>query len=386
MYRRKLLRTTYWAGFLFSLHIALTIFINSSFLATKIPEFLIGALYTASAILAVVGLYLVPKAINRFGTAKTLGLLILINIGNLLALILVQNIIALCVCFILYFAINTAVYLGTDIIVEHYTENSVQGSISGAYLTSKNVGFVIAPLIAGFLTDRLGFGVVYGFSILTLIPVLVIISFILPSITHTHASKANILGLAKKFLQHRDFSAVFFINFILQFFYAWMTIYSPLYLHERIGIPWDTLGIIFTVMLTAFVIFEYPLGKLADRFHIEKPMMYLGLLILGGGTMLITRSPLLSLSIITLILFISRIGASIIEVMTESYFFKKVHHDDTGSIGFFRNTYPFAYILAPLLAIPILKFSSLWVLFIILGVICFLGIPVVTKLQGTRPR
>jgi hypothetical protein len=80
-------------------------------------------------------------------------------------------------------------------------------------------------------------------------------------------------------------------------------------------------------------------------------------------------------------LFMTRIGASIIEVATESYFFRHVKHDDTGSMGFFRNTYPFAYIIAPLLSSVLLKFTPLWSLFMVLGVICFVSIPVAYRIN-----
>ncbi len=381
---RSLLRTTYITGFLLTFHIALISYVNSSFLATKIPESLIGLLYTASAILAVLGLYIVPKFINRFGTSKVLGFMIFATIGSILTLILSNNIPLIATSFIIYFAFDTCIYLGLDILIEHWSENNNQGVVRGIYLTGMSIAFMFAPLIGGFLMDRLGFTSLYSLSIIMLVPVFIIIAWVLPSITHTHASKGNILGLAKKFLRHPDFSAVFCINFILQFFYCWMVIYTPIYLHEQLGIHWDIIGRLFTIMLSAFVISEYLIGKIADRFRIERGLMITGLVIISVATMFVTRAPLMSFWILAATLFITRIGASIIEVSTESYFFRRVNHDDTGSIGFFRNTYPFAYIIAPLLSSVILKFAPLWTLYIVLGVICFLGIFVAKDITKTR--
>ena len=179
---------------------------------------------------------------------------------------------------------------------------------------------------------------------------------------------------AVKFIRHPEFGSIFVVNFILQFFYAWMVIYTPIYLHEYAHIPWDTIGIVFTIMLAAFVILEYPLGKLADRFKIEKSMMMIGLLIMGLATFFITKAPILSLGALITVFFVTRIGASMVEVTTESYFFRKVNHNDTGCIGFFRNTYPFAYILAPIVASITLKLAPMWTLFLILGIICCLGV------------
>lgn len=381
---RTVLRKTYITAFLFTFHVALVFYINSSFLATKLPEGLVGFLYTASAILAVIGLYGIPKLVNRFGTRTILGSMLAISIASILSLVFVNNILVVICAFIIYFALMTCIYLGFDIILEHYSENSDQGSIRGIYLTSLALGFMIAPFISGFIMDRLGFTALYTFSVGILVLVFFCVTLMLPSITHTHISKDKILGLAKKFLRHPDFSAVFFINFILQFFYCWMVIYTPIYLHEHLGIGWDSIGRLFTIMLSAFVISEYIIGKIADRFRVERGLMMAGLIVIAGATMLVARAPTMTFWVLAATLFMTRIGASIIEVVTESYFFRRVNHDDTGSIGFFRNTYPFAYIIAPLLSSLVLKFAPLWTLYIILGIICLLTIFVARGITQTR--
>jgi MFS family permease len=381
---RALLRTTYLAGFLFSFHVALTVYVNSSYLSTKIPEALVGTLYTASAVIAIIGLYAIPRLMNRFGSRAILGTLVGINIANIIAMIVSHNVAVISACFAIFFAFNTLIYLGFDILIESWSENAVQGTVRGSYLTANNIGYMFAPLIAGFIADRLGFGTLYGFAIALSLPVLILLIGRLPSITNTHPSKSNILSLAHKFSRHKELRSVFLINFILQFFYAWMVIYTPLYLHEQAGLSWDRIGILFSIMLSAFVIFQYIAGKMADRFHCEKWMMAAGLFIMGVATLLVMRAPGMTFWTLALVLFITRVGASIVEVMTESYFFKRVHHDDTGAIGFFRNTYPFAYILAPLLASLILEFAPMWTLFAILGTLCCVAVFITTDIVSVK--
>lgn len=378
---RHLLRTTYWAGFLLNSHVALISYVNSSFLATKIPEFLVGILYTASALLSIIGLFLVPRMIKKIGSRIVITGILTLTISSLVTMIISTNIILTTVCFILYFALNTCLFLGLDILIEHWSENRNQGSIRGIYLTIMSLGFMTGPLIGGYILDRLGYASLYGFAIILIIPIIFIVLLRIPNIAQAHASKSNIIGLAKKFLNHPDLGAVFLVNFTLQFFYAWMVIYGPIYLHEHAHIAWDTLGIMFTIMLSAFVVFQYATGVLADRYHIEKYLMAVGLGIMGLATIFFAQAPELTLVTITIILFTTRVGASIVEVMTESYFFKRVNHEDMGSIGFFRNTYPFAYILAPLIASLVLNYTSLGTLFTILGIICILAIGIVTNIK-----
>lgn len=370
MYPRSLLRTTYFAGFLFSFHTALTVYVNSSFLATKIPESIIGSLYTASAIISIIGLFLVPKLIARFGSRAILGTLLLLNCGNIIGLIFSTNILLTIFCFIFFFGFNTVLYLGLDILIEHWSTREQQGTIRGTYLTSLNIGFMLAPLITGYIADRLGFGVLYAIALVILFPIIAIVCIRLPKVQQAHSSKLRALTLVHKFIRDRHLRAVFAINGTLQFFYVWMTIYTPIYLHEHVGLSWDKLGLMFTIMLSAFVLFQYITGKIADRFHSEKIMMILGLLIMGTATLFIAQAPSISYWAIVGILFTTRIGASIVEVMTESYFFKHVHPDDVGSIGFFRNTYPFASIIASLLGAVLLQWIPLWSLFILLGILC----------------
>ena len=383
---RMLLQTAYWAGFLFSMHNALTSYMNSSFLETKINEGLLGFLYTASAVVSLVGLYAVPRLINRFGSSRVLGTLMFANMANLIVLITCGNIWAISACFVLLLSFTTMIYLGLDIMIEHWSSSAVQGSVRGRYLTMLNIGFMLSPLLAGFIADRLGFGVLYGFSLVILVPTLIIAVFRLPSVSISHPSKANVIQLAGKFIRHPELGAVFGVNFMLQFFYSWMVIYGPIYLHETIGIPWDTLGILFTVMLSAFVVFEYPVGKISDKIHGEKFFMGLGLAVMGIATILLVHAPHMTLAALAIVLFATRVGASLVEVSTESYFFKRVSHDDTGTIGFFRNTYPFAYILAPVIASGILLVAPTQTLFIILGCLCLGSVVLVGKIKITKNR
>ncbi len=381
----KLLRTTYIAGFLFSFHTALTIYINSSFLVTKIPESLIGELYAAAAIVSIIGLFVIPRLIARYGTRITLGVLLVLNCVNVLGLILSSSAPLVMLCFVLFFGFNTVLYLGFDILIERFSNPEHQGTVRGAYLTALNIGFMLAPLIAGYIADRLGFRTLYSIALVILIPIIGILVTQLPTVKNPHVSKLRFFTLVRQFLKNKNLRFVFMVNGTLQFFYVWMTIYAPLYLHEHIHISWDRIGLMFTIMLSAFVIFQYLTGKLADRFHCERPMMVTGLLIMGIASMMVARAPLMSFWAITAIFFITRVGASIVEVMTESYFFKHVPSDDVGTIGFFRNTYPIASILAATTGAVLLQWIPLWNLFIILGVICLVSVFLVFGIAKKNP-
>jgi MFS family permease len=102
--------------------------------------------------------------------------------------------------------------------------------------------------------------------------------------------------------------------------------------------------------------------------------MSIGFLILGISTIGLAYISDKNLILWTSILFITRIGAATVEMMIETYFFKKVPEKDLDVLGFFRMTRPTAYIIAPLIATIALGTVGHQAMFIILGVICLCGL------------
>ena len=74
------------------------------------------------------------------------------------------------------------------------------------------------------------------------------------------------------------------------------------------------------------------------------------------------------------ILFISRVGASLVETMTETFFFKQVKADDTGLLSIFRLTRPAGNILGIIVGTLTLNFFSFEIMFFVLAVLVFFGL------------
>jgi MFS family permease len=164
-----------------------------------------------------------------------------------------------------------------------------------------------------------------------------------------------------------------------------MVIYAPLYLYNIIGLSWSEIGIIFTIMLTPFVILEYPLGVIADKYLGEKEILMLGFGIAGTATIVFgTLGESVPLAAWGFVLFLTRVGASMIESMTEIYFFKKITDRNTNIISVFRNTIPVAYTIAPIIASVLLFRLPYQALFVILGFICWMGIFLSLRIHDTR--
>ncbi len=388
MHRKSshVLKRLFTVGFLFSTQVASTVYLNSSFLANRIPESQVGFLYIISSLISLGGMFGIPIVLQRIGSRI---------LGSILAILIIAGLVGLRsvgvptwllgASFIIYLSAQTLLFLVIDVLIEHFSDHASMGRIRGMHLTACNIGFMIAPLVAGLLADRLGYGMLYTIAIAFVIPVWIII-LRLPSIRPTQEHHSGIKKHLQTFLQSKNIRGVYVANFLLQFFYAWMVIYTPIYLHEHLGLAWDTIGLMFTIMLSAFVILQTPLGYLADRILGEKEILVGGFLVMGLSTLIFGTAnlALFSLSGIAILLFITRIGASTIEVATESYFFKHIAQSDATCVGFFRNTYPIAYIIGPLLASALLQFIPIQSLFTILGIVCILGVFTVIKIKDTK--
>jgi MFS family permease len=342
-----------------------------------------GLLYTAGSLVSMIGLLFIPYLIRRYGVKPILLSLLLLTITICGINAFSHNTLLIFIAFCLLVSTGSMIFLINDIALDQVGTPARMGSIRGSYLTAINIAYVIAPTITGFVLARMGFSALYSIAGIILVPLFFVVTKIHNN-TSIHQAKANIWKSLLDVWKNKDIKTIVLVNFLLQFFYAWMVLYTPIYLHQTLGIPWDSLGTIFSIMLLAFVLTEIPLGKLADRYLGEKELLIIGSLVMGGSTMALFFLPHFTLPVLVLILFLTRIGASCIEVMSETYFFKKVSSSDTGTISIFRNTYPMAYIIAPIIGGGVITLFSQKHLFLFLGIICLLIIPATIPLRDTR--
>ncbi len=360
----------YLIGFLFAIHTALILYSNSSFLNQFIDESKLGLLYTGGSVLALIGLALIPKFLAKIGSRTTMLILILLTITICIVNVFVTIPWVVLTLFTILFSGNIMFFLANDIVIDQVTNNdTVMGTIRGSYITAVSAGYVITPGLAGFILARMGFPALYSLAGILLIPLIFLI-IKTQTIRNNTQKQVNTWQSLKFIFKHKNLRNIVGANFILQFFYCWMVIYTPIFLHETIGIPWDSIGTIFSIMLLAFIFIPLPVGKIADRITGEKPLLYFGFIIMGVSTALLYFLPHFTLPLLAFILFGTRIGASAVETLTESYFYKHTPQSETGAVGILKSTYPLAYIIAPLIASLIITFYSPQHLFLVLGIIC----------------
>ena len=349
----------YLAGFLISVPIALTSYINSSLLEIYVDKYFLGIIYMLASLITIIGMAKMPKILTRLGNRKSTLLFCLIFLASLILMGLGGKGFIVIPAFIFYFVSVNLIFATLDIFIEDFSKNSPVGGIRGVYLTIINFAWVIAQMMSGSVIAKSSLPGIYLLSALFVSLVCIIFSLFLRDFKDPQYEKVPILRTIIFFWRNRNIAKIYLITLILRFFYAWMIIYTPIYMHEYIGFDWSQIGIIFSIMLLPFIILELPLGILSDRIG-EKKMLLLGFSIMALSVLVI---PLITEPIFwiwALILFTTRIGAATIEVMNESYFFKIVKEEYANEISFFRNAPSISYIIAPLLAVSINSFSKVF--------------------------
>ena len=363
----------YVIGFIFNLSYAIPAYINSSFLAGFVSEKLVGIIYAASSILAIAAFMEAPNVLRKFGNVKTTVGLLSLELLSLTGLIWGNGTLAIISSFMLNFVTVVLANYTLDIFLEDFSSDAKTGRIRGMFLTIVNTAWLISPYLASKILGNFGFTGLYGISAILLLPVVVLIIVKLRGIAEPRYEKLPFWKSLGEIWTDRDIKGIMIIQMLLQFFYAWMVIYTPIYLHEIIGFDWPTIGVIFTVMLLPFVILEAPLGKWADK-NGEKTALSIGFVFMAIAVGLIAFMTDHSPFVWAGVLFLSRVGAATVEVMADTYFFKKVTAVKTHLISFSRMARPIAYVIGPIVATILFTVFDMRGLFIFLGFLMLYGL------------
>lgn len=377
----------YLIGFLFAFYVALPTYINSSFLETFMSADFVGIIYTLMSILMIGGFFVAPLILRRFGNYRVAVILVLVEILVSLGLALAQTPFWSLIFFGLRLLAIPFIYFLLDIFLEGFSKNISTGNIRGWFLTLGNLAWIFAPLVSGLILTNGDYWRVYLASTLLLIPVLILLKM---NLAHFHNSPDRVIHMGqavRRLVGNKDLRNIYFSIFLLYFFYSWMTIYTPLYLHKVVGFSWGEIGTILSIMLLPFIFVQVPLGRLADKKWGEKEILSIGFVVISFFTALLFFIPAsYGLWWWAGILFMTRVGAGAVEVMCDTYFFKKVGAVNADLISIFRMSNPVAYVLGPLVATLVLSLLpvNMNFLFLILSVIMLGGLFFSLALKDTR--
>ncbi len=379
---------TYILSIIFNFHGLLVAYSNSSYMEQFTSPEVVGMLYTIASAIAVLAFLFFTRVLRRYGNVL---LTLILSVIEMLALILIGLAFGQAttiVAFVVFMTINPLLYLNIDIFSETLigSNETGTGSARGLTLALMSLAAAVAPfslaLIVGGDDSRLNLVYFVAPAIFFIFIALILIHF--RTFEDPEYQSLDVLKTLSGFWRKSNLRNVFMAHFMLQFFFAWTIIYMPLYLATELGMHWDVIGSIIGFGLLAYAIFEYPIGWLTDHRYGEKEMMALGFVILAITSSWVAFMAAASVVAWMLLMFINRAGASLVEVTTESYFFKHTTGSDANIISFFRLARPLALMAGSLTGSVALLYLPFNLIFIVLGFFMAAAIFFVIPLVDTR--
>lgn len=332
---------------------AFFIYILSTYFSVIAESNSVGIFYFAAYSGVFLCLFFLQPLIRRIGRAHALYLSLGVSMAASAVLAATASPLYSIVAALLLIIATNVTWVALDIMLESFSQDKISGSIRGLYLTIMNAGLLAAPFLSLKTLDMFSYSGIFvtlmiGYTIVFLITLL---GF--RTDNKVFQQKLQFGSTLKKMLRERNLLRIYHVSFALEFFYALMIVYTPIYLRS-LQFSWDDIGIIFTMMLIPFVMLQYPLGVLADRYFGEKEMLMGSIGIAALATLALPFLHSTSLVIWGIALFLTRVGIAGIEILRDSYFYKQIDGNDMNVIAFFRTTRPLANIVAAVLSVGIL--------------------------------
>lgn len=369
----KRLVPLYVATLLLVFHTFIVAYINSSYLGQFIPETAIGTIYTIGSALSVLIFLFISRVLHRVGNYNLTLALILFDLVAVAGMAFATELKFAIPLFLVHLISVPLIVFNLDVFMEEQIGNNETstGSKRGLLLMLTSIIGATSPLISSLLIDSANgaFTTAYLLSAGTLLPIIVILFFYFSNFSDPKYDEIDLFSAIGTFWKKTNIRNVFLSHFSLQMFFMMMVVYAPLYLTGTIGLSWAEFGIVMFFAQLAYVLLEYPIGIIADRHIGEKEMMGLGFLIIIVSTSWMSFVTVSSVLVWSIIMFTTRVGASFVEVTTESYFFKQTKSSDAQIISFFRITRPLAYVLGALLASLALLYLPFELLFIVFAIL-----------------
>jgi MFS family permease len=362
----------YIASLLLMFHTFVVAYINSSFLEQFIGTSSVGLIYIITSALTTLIFLVISRVLHKVGNFKLTLWLLLINGLAVFSLAYAETLQVGVPLMALHLISIPLIVFNLDVFMEEHIGNDegLTGTRRGLLLALMSAVGAMSPFISSELVSLGGdFSYAYLASAFSLLPIIALLLLYFKDFQDPPYTDIKALEAMRGFWQKPDVRAVFIVHFVLQIFFMAMVVFTPLYLVTTIGLSWAEFGIIMLFGQAAYVIFEYPIGVAADKYIGEKEMMALGLMIMAVSTAWISFVNSSDVLLWIIIMFITRIGASFVEVTTEVHFFKRTNSSDAQIISFFRVTRPLAYLVGAVISSLALLYLPFNLLFVVIALL-----------------
>lgn len=354
--------------FLFGFTQALLIYIMSNYfeIASGIKN--VGVFYLVAYLIFLAILLNLHKFVGKFGKSNVLTSSIILNIIAITFLVIYPPGWFGIILLIVYIIATNLGWVSLDMILESHSKDCKTGRIRGKYLTIMSIGFFLGPFISTEILKRFDYTGIFLVLLFLNLFILFVASMGIKKSNHHFKGEIAIKTILKRVIKRKNICRILYISFALEFFYALMIIYTPIYMLD-IGLRWGEIGIIFTIMLLPFIFLQYPAGILADKKTGEKEMLFFAVAIMGVSALAVYSISSTSVLVWSLVLFSGRVGAALVEILRDSYFYKRIDGYDVDIINIFRTARPVAYVVVVILSAIVIYIFPVKAVFILTGIV-----------------
>lgn len=374
----------YLMAFFLALAGALPAYIQSSFLETFVGLSAVTWFFITANLISIITILFFPRLIKKLGNYLSAGITALIFLGSLAGLGLTTSPVSIFLFFILMQVAVNLIWINMDIFVKSFSTITSTGQIRATYFTIINFAWIISPSVSAWLISFGGYYYAFLGAAFLVFPFLIILLTSGSKIDSRQNYKTSLVKSLKSAYRNLNLRGVFGLATLLSVFYNASTIFIPIYLHKTLGFSWTELGFIFSLMLIPFLFIEIPAGFIADKYFGEKEMFGIGYVIIIICLGVFTFSTSHNIWFWAAILFISRVGAALVEAMRESYFFKNINSTDVDKINIFRTTTPLGALLGSAISLVLLLFLPINYIFITIAVFVCAAFPFLAIMKDTK--
>lgn len=355
---------------------SLTLPVLPNFVKTILEtEASVSIFYSGMALVMLLAAIISTYLFKRLDRAKTVKGSMIIASAAFLSLVFSTRIHSLAiinslhVIFVLFIAMSLSLY------VRDFAKSKNLGEEEGKYFKYSNLGYLIGPLIGGFVASYAGYELVFILSSLSFIIAFFYFNHLQLVKNHPALNPKNqlknykIVSSLKQYFANRNRCKAFAFTLFLMIWTGFKRLYVPLYVVFS-GYIESLTGIILALTILPLILLEVKTGEYADKHGVRKPISF-GFIIMAISLLVIFFSPYILLNFAVIVL--AHLGMAFVEPLQEYYLFKNMKEEEEDELyGVYMTADPIAYFITPTIGaitLMVLPFNYLFLTFGILMII-----------------
>lgn len=270
--------------------------------------------------------------------------------------------------FALYQFILSLFVLDVSLYIKHYSDYRNIAENEGKLGSLGNIGWLVGPFLGALIATTFGFETVFLVSSAISFIALFTFFFIrLKGETVQFHHKQEFFKNIKQFFRDPQLRKTYINNAGLGFIYS-IWDYLPL-LMLNFGATLPVIGLTKTLMGVPQSIFEFPIGRMADRETGERRIFIVGYALAALGTLFLGLTA--DIQIFLIVFFIAATGTSFLEMTRDAYFFRQMPEKEVELVSVYRTSDTLPFLVGQGLAITGLSLFPIEWWFIVGGGLAF---------------